>query len=400
MRVARSSMMRRAADRSARRRPRSLRRLGYAAYLVVSVLLGTEILLRWLDPIGMSYVFEVRKYFGEMMIPDERFAYIHKPGLAATVQGVDVSINRHGFRGPGFPAEKPAGKARMMILGDSVVFGWGVEQEAIFPSLLQRGIDRLGIPVEIVAAGVGSWNTRTQYEWLRHVGVGLEPDIILLMIVANDVDPNLAGATAVRKAELSAATADRSLQGGFVAFWRSALKSSYLAAHLKYFHEERLLTRQAGSIDEHSPRWRDARLALDGLIDLCRRRGIELIAYLYGSEDTIRRYHSLKLYRDHFAARGIRPLMTSAILAQPRFQNSPVDPHLNAAGHAILAATILDRLAPRLAARPPDFAPAEAARREVAPDDPGPGEASRTAAPVALIPPAKPRGAPSAAARP
>jgi hypothetical protein len=334
-------------------RPRRwLRRVRYPAYLLGVIVLGGEALLRAFDPLGISYLYEIHRYSKEMMIPDHWFSYIHAPGTFDTVQGVGVAINSHGLRGPEFLTEKPAGRIRLMMLGDSVVFGWGVEAAATFPRLLQAAMARSGSPVEVIAAGVGSWNTRTEYEWFRRVGIDFAPDVLLLLIVENDTDPKREGHTEVSRAELFPGKKDRSpVAEGFEDFWRFASRRSYVAAHLKYFWERHLLAGQDELIDAESPRWRDARMALDGLIDLCRARGIDLLVYLNGSERRVRADNVLTLYRDHLLARGIRPLTFPEVLDQAGLRNSAVDSHLNARGHEILAAAMLEALTPRLAVR-------------------------------------------------
>jgi hypothetical protein len=337
------------------RPPPWLPRLRYSIYLLGVVILGSEVLLRVFDPLGIWYLYEIHRYSKEMMVADHWFSYVHEPGIFDTVQGVGVSINSHGLRGPEFSPDKPAGTIRLMILGDSVVFGWGVEEAATFPRLLQADMDRSGIPVEIIAAGVGSWNTRTQYEWFRRLGVDLAPDMLLLLIVENDTDPKREGYTEVSSAELFPGKRDRSLFAeGFEDFWRFASRRSYVAAHLKYLWEQHLLAGRDELVDADSPQWRDARMALDGLIGLCRERGIELVVYLNGSDRRVRANNILTLYQDHLMARGIRPLTFPEALEQAELRNSAVDSHLNARGHEILAAAMLEILAPRLAAKRPE----------------------------------------------
>ena len=176
--------------------------------------------------------------------------------------------------------------------------------------------------------------------------------MLLLLIVENDTDPKREGYTEVSRAELLPGKEDRSLFAeGFEDFWRFASRRSYVAAHLKYLWEKHLMTGQGEFFDGDSPQWRDARMALDGLIDLCRQRGIELIVYLNRSERRMRANKILTLYRDHLMSRGIRPFTIPAAVEQAEFRNSAVDSHLNAQGHAILAAAMLEALAPRMAAK-------------------------------------------------
>lgn len=139
-------------------------RLTYIVFLILTVGVGLEITLRIFDPMGIVYLYEVRRYFKTMLVSDGRYAYIHKADYRDTLQGVPVSYNSHGLRWPEFPVRKSDDRLRLMVLGDSVVFGWGVDEKSIFPARLQEKFDALGASVEIVSAGVGSWNTRTEYE--------------------------------------------------------------------------------------------------------------------------------------------------------------------------------------------------------------------------------------------
>jgi len=53
----------------------------------------------------------------------------------------------------GADAEKPA-DARLVILGDSITAGYGIDQAAAYPSLLQEQFNKLSIPLTVVNAGV------------------------------------------------------------------------------------------------------------------------------------------------------------------------------------------------------------------------------------------------------
>ncbi len=134
------------------------------------------------------------------MEENDIYAYIHRPGYQGTFQGVRVSINSHGLRGREFNTVKPPGKIRILILGDSVVFGWGAPQDSIFGARLQDMFKSWTEKVEVISAGVGSWNTRTEYEFLRSTAIQFQPDILLLVIVSNDLEPHRRGRTAAHKA--------------------------------------------------------------------------------------------------------------------------------------------------------------------------------------------------------
>ena len=315
------------------------------------IAISFEVLLRIFDPLGISYLYEIHRYFKTMHSPDARFAYISKAGAEGTFQGVTVRINSHGFRGPETTPSKAQGTRRLMLLGDSVVFGWGVDQDRIFPALLQRRIDPTRERLEVVAAGVNSWTTRTEYEFFEDIGINFDPDILVLIISSNDTDANQEGNTAISKHVLfSGKKEKRTLFSNMIEdIVRSAARASYVAAHLKYFAERYYVTRSQDAASETDPRWLDARLALDDLVELCRDRGIEVLIYLYGSEDSIAANPVLALYRRHLTSEGIAALaLPDALIRDSSYHNSFVDVHLNERGHQVLTDVILEDLASRV----------------------------------------------------
>ena len=58
-----------------------------------------------------------------------------------------MSTNSLGLRGP--EIDSPKKHLRVLCLGDSVTFGWGVEEQNAYPALLQQKI-----MAEVINAGV------------------------------------------------------------------------------------------------------------------------------------------------------------------------------------------------------------------------------------------------------
>lgn len=71
---------------------------------------------------------------------ERRVCYELIPDMLVTFKAVAVRTNALGFRGP--PAAPPGppapGTIRILGLGDSFMFGWGVEYEDCFASVLQE----------------------------------------------------------------------------------------------------------------------------------------------------------------------------------------------------------------------------------------------------------------------
>ena len=315
--------------------------LGYMGFLLVSVLIGLEVLLRLFDPIGVVYLYDVNRYFKQMLVPNEHYAYIHRPNSHGELNGEAFRFNDIGLRGPDIAKAADPGKKRLLVLGDSVVLGWGIAEQDRFSDRLQAMFADAAKPIEVIAAGAGSWNTRSEYEFLRRVGRDFHPDVLLLVIVPNDIEPKRDGDTGVRREELFPPRdeADSNFLVGLAEdFWRFAARRSYVAAYLRYFWQIHVNDNSGEPIDPQSPQWRDARMALDGIIDYCREQGIALIVYLDGSKAIVAENPVLRRYDQHLKTRGIegRPV-PDALFATPGLRISMVDSHLNAEGNRLLA---------------------------------------------------------------
>lgn len=122
---------------------------------------------------------------------DGRVGFGLRPGVR--VRHVDrdfsvtVAVNALGMRGPERGTSKPAGTARILLLGDSFAFGWGVEQEETFGARLERLLtERVGA-VEVLSAAVPGWSTDQHSIYQRTQGLALGPDLILLATSENDL---------------------------------------------------------------------------------------------------------------------------------------------------------------------------------------------------------------------
>ena len=77
------------------------------------------------------------------------------------------------------------GKRLIIAFGDSLTAGLGVKREETYPSLLQRRLDRLGLPYRVVNAGVTAETTAGGVRRVDGI-IRLKPEIVLLELGAND----------------------------------------------------------------------------------------------------------------------------------------------------------------------------------------------------------------------
>lgn len=95
--------------------------------------------------------------------------------------------NAHGQRDIERELVKAPGVRRILMLGDSVVEGHDIRD---IDDTLSRQLERLYPEggVEVLNFGVSGYCTRAEVELLRVKGLAFDPDVILLVFVANDFD--------------------------------------------------------------------------------------------------------------------------------------------------------------------------------------------------------------------
>lgn len=125
--------------------------------------------------------------------PDRSWLYGLRPGAEGRLSETGDAlyrINPDGFRGPRHARPKTDGVKRVVVIGDSIAFGYGVEEAGAFPRILEREIALLAPQpgVEVVNLGVGGYNAWNEAELLKDVGVGYQPDLVLVEFCINDLN--------------------------------------------------------------------------------------------------------------------------------------------------------------------------------------------------------------------
>lgn len=97
-----------------------------------------------------------------------------------------VKVNGLGLRGPEVPKTKAPGERRVLVLGDSMVYGQGVADDETVPAQLERALGRPGTTV--INGGLRAYSTAQELALLQELGERIRPDLVVLCWFWNDLD--------------------------------------------------------------------------------------------------------------------------------------------------------------------------------------------------------------------
>lgn len=115
------------------------------------------------------------------------------------------SLGLRGTREYGLEKTAP----RLLLIGDSFTWGWGVNDDETFASELERRFAVSGTIAEVVNAGVGGKGTDYAIKFLETHGVTLKPDALAVFFYYNDYFDN--GTSEYYRIEADSALTERSL---------------------------------------------------------------------------------------------------------------------------------------------------------------------------------------------
>ena len=164
-----------------------------AALCLLGLIAGAEIGVRVAFSGGLDYGIEMWKYarWLKRVAADPLVGHEHVPGRSARLMGVDVTINSKGLRDREFDYSKPEQTRRVLMLGDSLAFGWGVPWDQTTSKQLEVLL-RNGKPMnhwEVINTGVGNYNTAMEVRFFLDEGTRYQPDIVIVNYFINDAEP-------------------------------------------------------------------------------------------------------------------------------------------------------------------------------------------------------------------
>ena len=245
--------------------------------ILVSLIMA-EVAIRVFDPLGISYFRESSRYQLDL-IPDPILVYKHAPGLQRIYQQlVSVSINELGLRDRDLEKKKK-GELRILLLGDSVTFGWGVPVETTFGRKLETTLtSKLGFhPVRTVNSGVGGYNTVQEQAFIRTYINVIEQ--ISRLYIRNDIELNEPPFDPWSQLALQGKTPPEVIR---ILVGKSWLYRLGVFA-LKYSRPRGLT-----SLDKNTRGLRESMNALSSIATLCLERNVRFVVFFYpGGRDVL-----------------------------------------------------------------------------------------------------------------
>jgi hypothetical protein len=306
--------------------------------LTLALIAGAvELYVRLVEDDGMQFDLEMWKYakFVKTISSDPLIGHEHRRDADAFLMGARVTTNSAGFRDEEIPVEKRPGSTRIMMLGDSVLFGWGTKQDETVAARLKQAWRQAGRDVDVINTGVGNYNTIMEVEFFLTRGYRFKPEIVVLNYFINDAEPiprydyswieRVSAAWVYYGSRLD--VVERELRLGEQTDWRTYYRGLYDAA------------RNPGG-------WQSVESSIRTLASNCRDNGIRLLIVNYPELRVLEPYPFPEVQRRLATLAADLEVPYLDLLDSLRGEDpaslwvTPPDPHPNGHAHALFAKAI------------------------------------------------------------
>ena len=284
-----------------------------------------------------------------MFAPNQRVRDLQKPALPYF-----VTIDSLGFRGAEFTRAKPVNQLRVVMLGDSYVYGDFVDDNQTFPAQLEQRLGQACGDALVINAGLGGTTIVDQAQVLERT-LPLAPDVVVLVYVVDDI-ANLAASKTLweqfaenrlKKSRFPLSIVYPVLHS--TALWNLALKvraAGRLRAGETSLYQD-YSRDSAATTNRLRNRYGEALLAVR---DTLEARGVRLVFVMYPSFAELRDGSANLAWLEGFArSNKIEALNFTAALRASQLPNTtlyrlPEDGHPGPTGYAIAADTLGKRM--------------------------------------------------------
>lgn len=166
-----------------------VRKILFFIIFIIFLTLLLEITLRASYPLYSNFNTEMWRYSKDIKTLSDvpNVSHVHLPNKQAILYGVDFSTNSLGFRDYGYSVNKLENVKRVLVLGDSVTLGWGVNLTDTYSKVLEK---KLNGKYEVINTAVGNYNTEMEVNMLEQQ-LYLKPDAVVLGFFPNDAEKTI-----------------------------------------------------------------------------------------------------------------------------------------------------------------------------------------------------------------
>jgi lysophospholipase L1-like esterase len=135
-------------------------------------------------------------YYNTLTIPSKNpiLLYEYRPNYSIDYHGSEIKINSDGLRDREYNISKPKNTTRIAVVGDSVAFGFLVNNSDSFPKQLERILNsgHRSVNYEVMNFGTMSYGSVEEAEVIANKTLKYHPDIIIIQYALNDpiMSPN------------------------------------------------------------------------------------------------------------------------------------------------------------------------------------------------------------------
>ncbi len=295
-----------------------------------------------------------------------------------------VTVNQLGLRSTGerHTEESISRKLRILCVGDSNTFGLFADDNASYPYILQKEINRVKPNVAVLNAGLGGTAVHDVLYYLKRKGLSLRPDYIILNYSTNDFDDMLRDTPVYEeiKKERLVGFKRHLKQSNFGRAFRKIYVHFKYGRFLKKIDDPKLLnilkeeSRDLEDLLYVAENYETPTIVRDPLdkgleeiwdlyfgqfeqlLDLARQRDIQVMVVMHPDIlkvfDRYPKADAYDLVKERFESYGIPVIDVIPAFKQHRdsiqkfYLNPPRDFHLSGAGNEFIARAILDTIIP------------------------------------------------------
>lgn len=275
------------------------------------------------------------------------------PHIRGVFRGQLHRTDAYGFRGPDRPARAARGTRRVLVTGDSIAMGSGVTEAEAFPSVAESRLNEAGAAGEweVINTAIAGANLATAIDRLEVGIAAYGGDVYVVPIMPNDIEgPDYVRLPAERTA------LDLIDEAGWPARSSSALVRVATWEWLDLWERihELNMAHYSNEVSknyfENPEAWRAFAAQLDRLARIGREHGRCVVVLLQTRLEALdpETHPYLPIY-DKIAraarARGLHVVETSPAFLEldgEALRISQLDPHPNAAGHAVVGGLLAE----------------------------------------------------------